>query len=138
MPGPQLICVYQFKRLIGNFCIEQSGEEPDWTKIRVVNAWGAPGGDDRDGIYYEFCRATGQEFHDFKSASRSFNGVLVPNLNVEQHARLYMQPSRISGSRSSMASATAEQFSTAPWAVKERAILFQAHRRRLGRVLAAY
>jgi superfamily I DNA and RNA helicase len=64
----------QFKRLINNFCIEQSGEEPDWTRIRVVNAWGAPGGDERDGIYYEFCRATGQSFHDFKSASRQFGG----------------------------------------------------------------
>jgi superfamily I DNA and RNA helicase len=64
----------QFKRLINNFCIEQSGEEPDWTKIRVINAWGAPGGNDRDGIYYEFCRATGQQFHDFKSASSRFGG----------------------------------------------------------------
>lgn len=64
----------QFKRLINNFCVEQSGEEPDWTKIRVVNAWGAPGGDERDGIYYEFCRATGQEFHDFRSASNRFGG----------------------------------------------------------------
>ncbi|PTQ55810.1 MAG: helicase [Candidatus Carbobacillus altaicus] len=62
----------QFKRLINNFCVEQSGEEPDWTKIRIVNAWGAPGGDERDGIYYEFCRVTGQEFHDFRSASDRF------------------------------------------------------------------
>ncbi|MCL6610012.1 MAG: ATP-binding domain-containing protein [Peptococcaceae bacterium] len=64
----------QFKRLINNFCIEQSGEEPDWTKVRVINAWGAPGGDERDGIYYEFCRATGQEFHDFRSARYLFGG----------------------------------------------------------------
>jgi len=64
----------QFKRLITNFCIEQSGEEPDWSKIRVVNAWGAPGGDERDGIYYEFCRASGQDFHDFRSASLRFGG----------------------------------------------------------------
>lgn len=64
----------QFRRLINNFCIEQSGEEPDWTKIRVVNAWGAPGGDARDGIYYEYCRATGTEFFDFKSASYKFGG----------------------------------------------------------------
>ncbi len=64
----------QFKRLINNFCVEQSGEEPDWTKIRVVNAWGAPGGDERDGIYYEFCRATGQEFHDLRSAIYRFGG----------------------------------------------------------------
>lgn len=64
----------QFRRLINNFCIEQSGEQPDWTKIRVVNAWGAPGGDARDGIYYEYCRATGTEFFDFKSASFKFGG----------------------------------------------------------------
>lgn len=64
----------QFRRLINNFCIEQSGEEPDWTKIRVVNAWGAPGSDARDGIYYEYCRATGTEFYDFKSASYKFGG----------------------------------------------------------------
>ncbi len=64
----------QFRRLINNFCIEQSGEEPDWTKIRVVNAWGAPGGDARDGIYYEYCRATGTDFFDFKSASYKFGG----------------------------------------------------------------
>jgi superfamily I DNA and RNA helicase len=64
----------QFKRLINNFCIEQSGEEPDWTRIRVVNAWGAPGGDERDGIYYEFCRHTGQEFLDFRTATSRFGG----------------------------------------------------------------
>lgn len=64
----------QFRRLIHNFCFEQSGEEPDWTKIRVINAWGAPGGEERDGIYYEYCRATGTEFFDFKSASYKFGG----------------------------------------------------------------
>ena len=64
----------QFRRLINNFCIEQSGEEPDWAKIRIINAWGAPGGDARDGIYYEYCRATGTEFYDFKSASYKFGG----------------------------------------------------------------
>lgn len=64
----------QFRRLINNFCIEQSGEEPDWTKIRVINAWGAPGGDARDGLYYEYCRATGTNFFDYKSASNRFGG----------------------------------------------------------------
>ncbi|MFK3708707.1 DEAD/DEAH box helicase [Klebsiella sp. NPDC088457] len=64
----------QFRRLINNFCIEQSGEEPDWTKIRIINAWGAPGGDARDGIYYEYCRATDTEFLDFRSAANKFGG----------------------------------------------------------------
>ncbi len=64
----------QLRRLINNFCIEQSGEEPDWTKIRIVNAWGAPGGEERDGIYYEFCRFAGADFFDFKTASYKFGG----------------------------------------------------------------
>lgn len=64
----------QFRRLINYFCIEQSGEEPDWTKIRIINAWGAPGGAARDGIYYQYCRATGTEFLDFKSACLKFGG----------------------------------------------------------------
>lgn len=63
----------QFKRLIYDFCIQQTGEGPDWNYIRVVNAWGAPGGDDRDGIYFEFCRATGSEFLDFRAASSQFS-----------------------------------------------------------------
>lgn len=65
----------QFKRLINNFCIEQGGEEPDWARVRVVNAWGAPGGDERDGIYYEFCRATGVEFQDFRTATNRYGGI---------------------------------------------------------------
>lgn len=64
----------QFRRLINNFCIEQSGEEPDWTKIRIINAWGAPGGEARDGIYYQYCRAVGAEFFDFRSAANKFGG----------------------------------------------------------------
>ena len=64
----------QFKRLINNFCIEQSGEEPDWSKIRIINAWGAPGGEERDGIYYEFCRTNGQEYFDFREATSRFGG----------------------------------------------------------------
>lgn len=64
----------QFKRLINNFCIEQSGEEPDWTKLRILNAWGAPGGAERDGMYYEACRQSGADFYDFRTASTHFGG----------------------------------------------------------------
>lgn len=64
----------QFKRLINNFCIEQSGEEPDWTKLRILNAWGAPGGAERDGMYYEACRQSGADFYDFRTASSHFGG----------------------------------------------------------------
>lgn len=75
----------QFKKLINNFCIEQGGEEPDWSKIRVVNSWGAPGGEDRDGIYYEFCRSTNQGFHDLRSARATF-GADNPFAQVCQQA----------------------------------------------------
>lgn len=62
----------QFERLITNFAIEQTGEEPDWNNLRVVNAWGAPGGDKRDGIYHEFCRVHDIEYLDFQSAKNIF------------------------------------------------------------------
>ena len=43
-----------FRRLIHNFYFEMTGEEPDWDQLRVVHGWGAPGGPDRDGVYFEF------------------------------------------------------------------------------------
>ena len=61
-----------FRRLITGFSIEQTGEEPDWNSLRIVNAWGAPGGGDREGIYYEFCREHGAEYFDFGMARRKF------------------------------------------------------------------
>lgn len=87
----------QFRRLINNFCIEQGGEEPDWTKLRILNAWGAPGGDERDGIYHEYCRATGTEFLDFRNASNTFGegsaafdgACNVALRNFSEAARLY-------------------------------------------------
>lgn len=61
-----------FRRLINNFSIEQTGEEPDWGVLRIVNAWGAPGGVERDGIYHEFCRASEVEYLDFRAAQNMF------------------------------------------------------------------
>jgi len=62
----------QFHRLINNFALEQAGEEPDWEKVRIANAWGAPGGGDRDGIYYEFSRVHDLPYFDFRSARSTF------------------------------------------------------------------
>ncbi len=62
----------QFKRLINTFCIEQAGEEPDWDKIKVLNAWGAPGDESRNGVYYEFCVENGLKYYDFGSAKDRF------------------------------------------------------------------
>ena len=62
----------QFRRLINNFSLEQTGQEPDWENLRIVNAWGAPGDGERDGIYYEFCRVHDVEYFDFQSARKAF------------------------------------------------------------------
>jgi len=62
----------QFRRLINNFSVEQTNQEPNWENLRIVNAWGAPGGYERDGIYYEFCRVHDVEYLDFQSARRRF------------------------------------------------------------------
>ena len=62
----------QFRRLINNFTLEQTNQEPNWENLRVVNAWGAPGGYDRDGMYYEFCRVNDVEYLDFQTARARF------------------------------------------------------------------
>ncbi len=62
----------QFRRLINTFSIEQTGEEPDWDQLRILSAWGAPGGPERDGIYREFCRSHGLQYFDYRSAKTAF------------------------------------------------------------------
>jgi len=62
----------QFRSLITNFSVEQASVEPDWERLRILNAWGAPGGAERDGIYHEFCRTHGVDYLDFGTAKASF------------------------------------------------------------------
>lgn len=62
----------QFVNLINTFCIEQTREEPDWDRIRVINAWGAPGASSRTGIYYEFTQAHQLDYLDFRTAKSRF------------------------------------------------------------------
>ncbi len=62
----------QFRQFINTFTIEQTKEEPNWDNIQVINAWGAPGGGERNGLYYQFCLIHGLEYFDFKSAQSSF------------------------------------------------------------------
>jgi superfamily I DNA and RNA helicase len=71
----------QFTRLIETFVVDQTGEAPAWENVQVINAWGAPGGPSRTGVYYQFCQANGLEFLDFRAAkdrfrSREFEGVV--------------------------------------------------------------
>jgi len=63
----------QFRRFIETFVFEQTGESPDWDQLQVINAWGAPGGPERSGVYYQFCRANGIEFLDFGAAKNRFS-----------------------------------------------------------------
>jgi superfamily I DNA and RNA helicase len=62
----------QFENLITTFVLEQTNEEPDWDKVRIMNAWGAPGGVSRTGIYYEFCVQHGIPYLDFQTAKSRF------------------------------------------------------------------
>jgi superfamily I DNA and RNA helicase len=62
----------QFRRLINTFSIEQTGDEPDWEQLRILNAWGAPGGAEREGIYHHICRAHDIEYYDFGAAKSTF------------------------------------------------------------------
>jgi superfamily I DNA and RNA helicase len=64
----------QFENLITTFVLEQANEEPDWDKVRILNAWGAPGRPDRSGVYYEFCRDHGVEYFDYRTARGKFAG----------------------------------------------------------------
>lgn len=61
-----------FRRLINHFFIDQTGEEPDWDRLRIVNAWGSWRSKDREGIYHEFCRLHGMAFLDFGRARSKF------------------------------------------------------------------
>jgi len=62
----------QFRRLINNFVVEQTGEEPDWENIQIIHAWGAPGGTEKNGIYFTFCKENNLEYFDYKQAKNKF------------------------------------------------------------------
>ncbi|MCC8913490.1 ATP-binding domain-containing protein [Xanthomonas euvesicatoria] len=62
----------QFERFINTFVAEQTNEEPDWDRIEIINAWGAPGDRQRDGIYHKFCALNGLNYLDFKAAENEF------------------------------------------------------------------
>ena len=62
----------QFERLINSFTMEQTGDEPDWENIEIINAWGKPGGKNADGVYHKFCKLNGLEFLSFMDARTAF------------------------------------------------------------------
>ena len=62
----------QLRQLINAFCIEQTGEEPDWDNLQIVHAWGASGGGERNGIYYTFCTLNNIEYCDYGMAKERY------------------------------------------------------------------
>ena len=62
-----------YRRLISRFHVEQTGEEPDWTHMRIINSWGSPFGNaGDDGLYLEFCSTHDIEYLDFRAAKQRF------------------------------------------------------------------
>jgi superfamily I DNA and RNA helicase len=67
----------QFERLINNFFIEQTGEEPNWDNLRILQAWGAGGGGNREGIYHEFCQHNTIQYMDFGLAKQNYGASMA-------------------------------------------------------------
>jgi len=65
----------QFQRLINTFVIEQTNNEPDWDQIQILNAWGAPGTTEREGVYYKFCVANDVPYLDYTEAKNTYGQV---------------------------------------------------------------
>jgi superfamily I DNA and RNA helicase len=59
----------QFTDLIRRFAFEQSGDEPDWSKLRVMHSWGAR---ERAGLYAEMASMAGATARDFLYAQETF------------------------------------------------------------------
>lgn len=57
----------QFKKLIRTFAYEHINEEPNWEKIDIYHAWGAPS---YSGIYYNLCKEHDIEYIDFSGAKK--------------------------------------------------------------------
>lgn len=62
----------QFNRLINTFYIEQTNQEPDWDYLHIIHAWGAPGGGEKNGMYYNFCISNNVQYYDFAMAKNKF------------------------------------------------------------------
>lgn len=62
----------QFRKLINMFVIEHSNEEPEWSRIDIIHAWG---NSYDEGIYYNLCKEhniTYLDFNDAKSKSSTY------------------------------------------------------------------
>ncbi|HSN65111.1 MAG TPA: hypothetical protein VLS94_00640 [Fusibacter sp.] len=62
----------QFRQLINTFVIEQTNEEPDWDNLKIIHSWGATGGGERHGLYYEFCQSNRIGYYNFITTQQAF------------------------------------------------------------------
>jgi len=59
----------QFEDLVRRFTFEHTRDEPDWTKLQILHAWGAP---TRPGVYYEIAISCGIEPKDFSYGRQKY------------------------------------------------------------------
>lgn len=59
----------QFQALIRRFHFELTRDDPDWSKLRVMHAWGSAA---MTGVYAEIARANGRAVRDFTYAKEKF------------------------------------------------------------------
>ena len=85
----------QFRSLIQRFHFEIARDDPDWTKLRILHAWG---GSSSAGLYSEIARGNGRPAQDFSyakdkyGAGRAFEGVckeFLVEVPVEKAVPLY-------------------------------------------------
>lgn len=55
-----------YKNLIDRFFRTHTHDEPDWSKINIIQAWG---GTKSTGMYYEYCKLKGVNFNNFGDAA---------------------------------------------------------------------
>ena len=59
----------QFVQLITNFIVENTNEEPDWDRIKIIHAWGS---NNSEGLYFNFCRANNIVCYDYMDACKKY------------------------------------------------------------------
>lgn len=59
----------QFIQLITNFIVENTNEEPDWNRIKIIHAWGSK---NSEGLYFNFCKANNIVCYDYMDACKKY------------------------------------------------------------------
>ncbi|MEK4974712.1 ATP-binding domain-containing protein [Niallia sp. FSL R7-0648] len=63
----------QIRDFISTFYIEQTNQPPNWDNLNIIHAWGAPGGGEKNGLYYTFCQHQEiNKYKDFREAANIF------------------------------------------------------------------